>query len=88
MTIVSTREFRSNQTKYLDMVNRGERVILKSRKGSYRLTPVADKKTSKRDITAEICNGLREWRDYLDGKDTGYFRPAQELIDELRNSNQ
>ena len=84
MTIVSTKDFRSNQTKYLDMASRGERVILKSRKGSFRLTPVADKK--KRDITAEICNGLKAWKEYLDG-DRTKMRPLDELIDELRNSN-
>ena len=87
MTIVSTKDFRSNQTKYLDMASRGERVILKSRKGSFRLTPVADKKAPKRDITAEICNGLKAWKEHLDGKETPEIRPAEELLNELRNSN-
>ena len=86
MTIVSTKDFRSNQTKYLDMANRGERVILKSRKGNFRLTPVANRKTPKRDITAEICNGLKAWKEYLDG-DTTKMRPLDELIDELQHSN-
>ena len=39
MTIVTTREFRANQSKFLGMARRGEHVILKSRLGSFRLTP-------------------------------------------------
>ena len=34
MVIVSIRDFRSNQSHYLDMVNRGESVILRSRAGN------------------------------------------------------
>ena len=40
MTIVSTRDFRANQSKFLGMALRGEDVILRSRQGSVRLTPV------------------------------------------------
>ncbi len=37
------REFRANQSKYLDLVNNGEEVILKSRdKGSFALTPITE----------------------------------------------
>ncbi|MBQ6209100.1 MAG: prevent-host-death family protein [Prevotella sp.] len=87
MTIVSTREFRANQSKYFGMVDRGEHVILKSRHGRYRLTPVSkeDEEEPKRDITEEICQGLEDWKNFLDGKDTTTFRPANELINELRN---
>ena len=42
MTIVSTREFRANQTKFLGMASRGEHVVLKSRLGSYRLIPIEE----------------------------------------------
>ena len=42
MTIVSTRDFRANQTKYLGMASRGEHVVLKSRLGSYRLIPLEE----------------------------------------------
>ena len=41
MLVVSMREFRANQSKYLGLVNEGEEVILKSREsGSFVLTPV------------------------------------------------
>jgi prevent-host-death family protein len=43
MLIISMREFREKQGKYLDMARNGEEVILKSRgSGSFALTPVAE----------------------------------------------
>lgn len=46
MLIISTREFRANQGKYLRMVKSGEEVILKSREnGSFALTPVTEYST-------------------------------------------
>jgi len=86
MTIVTTRDFRTNQTKYLDMALRGEQVVLKSRRGSVRLMPVEDEKP-KRDVTAEICRGMKHWKEYLETGKSDYFRPAKELLNELRNSN-
>lgn len=85
MTIVSTREFRANQTKYFGMVDRGEHVILKSRRGSYRLMPVEIEDEPKRDITAEICQGMKDWKEYLETGRSDKFQPASELIDELRD---
>ena len=90
MTIVTTRDFRANQTKFLDMALRGEHVVLKSRRGSVRLTPVEDEpeeEEPKRDVTAEICRGMRHWKEYLETGKSDYFWPARELLNELRNSN-
>ena len=90
MTIVSTRDFRANQTKFLDMALRGEHVVLKSRRGSVRLMPVEDEEEPeepKRDVTAEICRGMKHWKEYLETGKSNYFRPAKELLNELRNSN-
>lgn len=43
MLIISMREFRANQGKYLGLINEGEEVILKSREnGSFALTPVSE----------------------------------------------
>ncbi len=53
MIVISTREFRANQTKFLDMARNGEDVILKSRSsGSFKLIPVETQDTivSKRDL--------------------------------------
>lgn len=90
MTIVSTRDFRANQTKFLDMVDRGEHVILRSRRGSYRLLPVEkdeqEEEEPKRDVTAEICQAMKDWKEYLETGKSDKFRPLDEFLDELRNS--
>ena len=39
MVIVSTRDFRTNQTKYLNLAKAGEHVVLKSRAGNFRIYP-------------------------------------------------
>jgi uncharacterized NAD(P)/FAD-binding protein YdhS len=66
------------------MVDRGEHVILKSRRGSYRLTPVEEEEEPKRNVTAEICQGMKDFRDYLDGDKTKMLT-WEEMMDELRD---
>ena len=84
MTVVSTSEFRSNQTRYLDMVDNGEHVILRSRRGSYRLTPVpAKKKKPIRDITPQVCQALKDWKEYLETGKSDKFLTWEEMMDEL-----
>ncbi len=88
MTIVSTRDFRANQTKFLDLALRGEHVVLKSRRGSFRLMPVEDGEAEepKRDVTAEICQAMKDWKEYLETGKSDKFRPLDDFLDELRNS--
>ena len=54
MLVVSTRDFRTNQTKYLKKANAGEHVILKSRTGSFKIVPISsdDIVSNKRDLAA------------------------------------
>ena len=86
MTIVSTRDFRANQTKYLEMVDQGEHVVLRSRRGRYRLTAMpVEPIAPKRDVTAEVCQAIKDWKEYLETGKSDKFRPAEDLIDELRN---
>lgn len=40
MTIITGREFRSNQSKYIGMAHKGERVVISSRSGYAELTPI------------------------------------------------
>ena len=57
MVIVSTRDFRANQGKYLDMANSGESIIVKSRdRGCFRIVPVSDDDTvySKEKLSSMI----------------------------------
>jgi antitoxin (DNA-binding transcriptional repressor) of toxin-antitoxin stability system len=88
MTIVTTRDFRANQTKFLDMALRGEQVVLKSRRGSVRLTPVedeAEEEEPKRDVTAEICQAMKDWKEYLETGKSDKFVTWEEMMDELRD---
>lgn len=47
MTIITGRQFRANQSKYIEMANKGERVILSSKSGYAELKLVAE---SDKDI--------------------------------------
>ena len=88
MTIVSTRDFRANQTKFVDMALRGEDVVLKSRRGSVRLMPVEDEEKAeepKRDVTAEICQAMKDWKEFLDTGTSDKFVSWEEMMDELRD---
>ena len=85
MLVISTRDFRANQTKFLDMVNKGEDIVLKSReKGSFKLVPVKEEDTiiNKRDIMAELKGALQQVKDHMDGKIQ--LKSAEALLDELR----
>ncbi len=84
MTIVTTREFRANQSYYLAKALRGEDVILKSRKGKVRLVPAEDEEP-KRDVTTEICQAMKDWKEYLETGTSDKFMPAKDLINELRD---
>lgn len=61
MLVVSTRDFRTNQTKYLNKANSGEHVILKSRAGSFKIVPISsnDIVSDKRDLAAELRGALQ-----------------------------
>lgn len=85
MMIISTREFRANQTKFLGLARKGEDVILKSRNsGSFRLIPVEEGENEKRDLTEELIAALRQVKEHIDGKIS--LNTAESLIDELRNN--
>ncbi len=42
MQIISLRDFRLNQTKYLELVKKGEDVILKSRSGNFKILLIGE----------------------------------------------
>ena len=88
MIVVSTRDFRANQTKYMGMANEGEDVVLKSRDcGSFKLVPVTyEEETAEEenDITEELKEALIEFKEYLDGK--RQMKTIESLIDELRDN--
>lgn len=84
MTVVSAREFRANQSKYLSMVNSGEHVILKSREGNFRLLPVTSSDSisdESQNIAADLRGALRELKEVIAGKKQ--LNTLDSLIDEL-----
>ena len=90
MTVVSTTDFRANMTKFFALADSGEHVVVRSRQGSYSLKPVksvAKKAVSPRhrNVTEEVCRAMKDWKEYLETGKSEKFRPAEELIDELRN---
>jgi antitoxin YefM len=59
MLIISTREFRDNQKKYLDLVDQNERIIIqRGRKTSYELKPLTETEYIQSD--PEIMESLRQ----------------------------
>ena len=55
MVIVSAREFRSNQGKYLTAARAGKSVMLTSRYGNFKIMPITETdEIVKRDIRASV----------------------------------
>lgn len=77
MQVVSAREFRSNQGKFLNAAKNGQSVLLKSRYGNFKITPV----TEEDSLTARICRGLKQVKMIQEGKLPR--RTVQDLLDEL-----
>ncbi len=42
MKIITSREFRDNQKKYFDMVDKNEQIVVKRKNRTYKLVPVTD----------------------------------------------
>lgn len=77
MQVVSAREFRSNQGKYLTAAMRGQSVMLTSRYGNFKITPI----TEDDNLTSRIVDGLKEVKLMEEGKLPR--RTIQDLLDEL-----
>lgn len=77
MQVVSAREFRANQGKYLNAAKDGQSVMLTSRYGNFKITPV----TEEDSLTSRICEGLREVKKMIDGEIPS--KSAREFLNEL-----
>lgn len=62
MVVVTGREFRASQAKYLGYAGRGEDVVIKSRAGSFRLVPVQsdDVVYNEQKLTEMIDRSLKQ----------------------------
>ena len=77
MHIISLKEFRDNQTATLFRALQGESVLLTSRLGAFKLTPV----TEEEKIVSRIGSGLNEAKLIEAGKLPA--KSAQSFLDEL-----
>ena len=84
MLVISSRDFRSNQSKYLGMVAKGQGVILKTRSlGSFKIVPVGEDDTlmTKEELYTKIDKGIKEIKD---GK--GYKVSTKEDLERFLDS--
>lgn len=77
MEIISARDFRANQTAILSKAMKGESILLTSRIGTFKITPV----TEEDSLTTRICKGLRQVKMIQEGKLPK--RTIQDMFDEL-----
>lgn len=56
MEIVSARQFRANQGKFLTAANKGESVVLTSRYGNFKIVPIMEEDS----LTTRIARSLDE----------------------------
>ena len=80
MTVISIRDFRANQGKYLGLAASGESVILTSRTGSFKIVPITedDGLVSKKDFLARVDEARKS---IADGK--GISVSGKEELDSL-----
>ena len=83
MTVVSIRDFRANQSKYLGLAAGGESVILTSRSGSFKIVPITedDSLISKKEFFARIDEARKS---IAEGKGTSVS--GKEELDSLLSS--
>ena len=70
MIVLTGREFRANQSKYLGVARSGEGVVVKSRAGSFRIVPIADSDIviGKDDLSESLYKSLLEIKNAKEGK--------------------
>lgn len=64
MEIVSARDFRANQSAILSKALNGESILLTSRLGTFKITPVTEEDT----LTTRICKGLEQVKKIQEGE--------------------
>ena len=87
MIIVSGRDFRANQSKYVGYAHKGENVVVKSRVGAWRVVPVTDSDiiVKRSEVAQELCSALIEAVEAIEGKRK--LNTLNSLINELRDSD-
>ncbi len=88
MVVISGRDFRANQSKYIKIAHTGEDVVISSRAGNVRLTPVSpnDIIINRSEITPELMAKIEKARKEFREGQTLHFEnaaAAQQWMDEL-----
>lgn len=88
MTVITGRQFRANQSKYIRLAHSGERVILSSRAGYAELTPISEEDKKFDDyIHSEAFRQVADkaLREFHEGKTLRFSSAsaAQKWMDEL-----
>ncbi|MCH5238020.1 MAG: prevent-host-death family protein [Muribaculaceae bacterium] len=65
MEVVTAREFRSNQGKFLIAAREGQSVLLTSRYGNFKITPVTSEDLI---IERDIREALNQVKEHMDGR--------------------
>ena len=65
MEVVTAREFRSNQGKFLIAAREGQSVLLTSRYGNFKITPVTSKDMI---IERDLCEAIKQVKDHIEGR--------------------
>ena len=84
MVVISSRDFRSNQSKYLGMAAKGQGVVLTTRNlGSFKIVPVNEDDTlmTREELYAKIDKGIQEIKE---GK--GYRIDTREELERFLDS--
>lgn len=77
MEIITAREFRANQSNILKKAKAGESVLLSSRIGMFKITPVSEADT----LTEKIVRGLQQIKLIEEGKLKA--KTARDFLNEL-----
>jgi PHD/YefM family antitoxin component YafN of YafNO toxin-antitoxin module len=66
MIVISSREFRDNQKKYFDLIDKDEQIVVQRGKNkSYKLVPVLEKETlmTEAEFYARIDKGIQQFEE-------------------------
>ena len=89
--VITARDFRASQSQYIGAAYRGEAVLVKARAGDFIITPVKKKgvekkeKMKRKDFASDFRMALTQLMESMEGKRKA--RPVEELIDELRSTD-
>ena len=89
--VITARDFRNRQSQYIGAAYQGEAVLVKARAGDFLITPVKQRdaekkeKRKRKDFANDFRMALTQLMETMEGKRK--TRPVEELIDELRSTD-